>query len=306
MNLLYDHGRVAVIINTGSRAGQDLDADAIERAFAAHGRDARVMRVQGGQIRETALAALEEGTRIIVAAGGDGTVNALAEALIDRDDVALGVLPVGTLNHFARDLGMPEEIEDAVAVIAKGATRTVDVGEVNGRVFLNNSSLGLYAQLVVKREQLQRDTPLGKWTAMASAAWSVLRHPRTFSICLHADGDTLRQNTPFVFVGNNDYQLEGLKPGTRNCLDAGELVIYVLRHKTPWGFLMLALRALTGRIVEGRDLNQLRASSLVVESHHAQAQVARDGEVGVMETPLRYRILSCALRVVAPIESECA
>lgn len=301
MTTKIDIRPIVVIINEGAKASQDLEAEALCRAFAAHDREVQIRRVAGAQISENVRAAVDGGARIIVAAGGDGTVNAVAAELVSLEDVALAVLPVGTLNHFAGDLGMPEEIGDAVAVIAAGRTRQVDVGEVNGRIFLNNSSLGLYARLVVERERLQRHTELGKWPAMARATWSVLRDPNTFSVLLHAEGRELRRRTPFVFIGNNDYAIEGPHAGERSCLDGGVLAIYVLRPLTPWGLAMLAFRALTGHIASGRDLDKLRATSLVVESNHSGTEVARDGEVGTFDMPLRYRIRPGALRVIAPL-----
>ncbi|WP_133501912.1 diacylglycerol/lipid kinase family protein [Cognatilysobacter terrigena] len=295
---------IPVIVNSGARAGRDLDADAVRRAFAKHGLDADVQRVEGSAIDSTVKRALDAGASIVVAAGGDGTVNAVATHLLDRKDAVLGVLPVGTLNHFSKDLKVPPELEDAVAVIAAGHVREVDVGDVNGRPFLNNSSLGLYARLVVERERLQQHRHLGKWPAMFRAGWSVLRHPRTFSAVLHVDGRELCRRTPFVFVGNNDYIIEGTRAGERTTLDDGELAVYVLRPCGPWGLILLALRALSGRIVHGRDLDRLRATSFVVESHHGQARVARDGEVDVLDAPVHYRVRPRALRVLAPPPQE--
>lgn len=300
MNAPMPRGSVPVIVNTGSRSGQDLDADDVTRAFAAHGLDAQVHRVDGNAIADTVQRVLDAGARCVVAAGGDGTINAVAMHLLDRDDVVLGVLPVGTLNHFARDLGIPDALDKAVAVIAAQQVRTVDVGDVNGRPFLNNSSLGLYARLVVEREHLQKHRHCGKWPALMRAGWSVLRHPRTFSTELHVDGRTLRRRTPFVFVGNNDYIIEGPRAGARATLDDGELAVYVLRPCGPWGLVLLALRALAGRIVRGRDLDRIRTTAFVVGSHHARATVARDGEVDVLDAPVHYRVRPGALRVFAP------
>ncbi len=300
----FDSGPIAVIINKGARAGQDLNVDDLRRVFAAHGRELQVHRVDGEKITEAVRNALEEGTRIVVAAGGDGTINSVAAELVGREDAALAVLPVGTLNHFARDLGMPAEIEEAVAVIAAGHLREVDVGDVNGHIFLNNSSIGLYARLVVEREHLQQHSNLGKWTAMLRAAWSVLRHRHSFSVDLCVDGHELQRRTPFVFIGNNDYVIEGLHAGERSRLDEGLLSIYVLRTSSTWGLVSLVIRAMAGRIVRGRHLDQLHATSLEVESHHAQAEVARDGEVGTLQTPLHFRIQPRALRVIAPLVGE--
>ncbi len=301
MKQTFDSGPITIIINKGARSSQDLDDDSIRKAFATHGRQVQVQSVDGGEIADAVRTSLDNGSRIVVAAGGDGTVNAVAAELVGREDAALAVLPVGTLNHFARDIGMPGELEEAVAVIASGYARQVDVGEVNGQIFLNNSSLGLYARMVVERERLQHDWNLGKLSAMIRAGWSVLRHAHTFSVVLHADGRELRRQTPFVFIGNNDYEIEGLGAGERSCLDEGMLAIYVLRPSTPWGLVKLAISAMAGRLVHGRDIEKLQATSLVVESHHAHADVARDGEVDTLDTPLRYEIRARALRVIAPM-----
>lgn len=291
---------IPVIVNTGSRSGEDLDPEAVRRAFAVHGRAADVHRVDADALDATVRGLLDAGASCVVAAGGDGTLNAVAARVIEHGRAVLGVLPVGTLNHFARDLGLPAELDAAAAVIAAGHVREIDVGDVNGRPFLNNSSLGLYARLVVERERLQRHRHLGKWPALAAAAWSVLRHPHTFSVVLHVDGRELRRRTPFVFVGNNDYVIEGPHAGVRTALDDGELAVYVLRPCGAWGLVALALRALAGRILDGRDLDRLRTTSFVVESHHRQARVARDGEVDVLDAPMHYRVRPRALRVFAP------
>jgi diacylglycerol kinase family enzyme len=295
-----DNAPIAVIVNPGARAGGDFDAGAVGNAFAAHGRRMRLYRVQGGRIADAVREALDAGARIVVAAGGDGTVNAVAGALLDRPESTLGVLPIGTLNHFARDLGIPTDLGQAVALIAAAPAREVDVGEVNGRCFLNNSSLGLYARMVVQREFLQRHSRFGKWRAMARAGWSVWRRPDTLSVALDIDGRELCRRTPFVFVGNNEYAIEGARAGTRKRLDAGALSVYLLRPRSPWGLGWLALRALAGRIERDRDLDHLDAASVVVETDGGRAPVARDGEVDELEPPLHYRIRARALRVIAP------
>lgn len=295
-----DNAPLAIIANAGAGAGRRFDAEAAVRAFAAHGREARLYRFDGGSIADTVREALAAGARVMVAAGGDGTVNAVAGELLERGDVVLGVLPAGTLNHFARDLGMPADLDAAVAVIAAGHVREVDVGEVNGRCFLNNSSLGLYARMVVERERLQRESRFGKWRAMARAGWSVLRHPRTLSVTLDIDGRELCRRTPFLFVGNNEYAIEGTHPGTRERLDAGVLSIYLLRPRTAWGLAWLALRALAGRSERDRDLEHARTASVVVDTGGRRTLVARDGEVDEIDAPYLYRIRARALRVIAP------
>jgi diacylglycerol kinase family enzyme len=295
---------IPVIINAHSHSGAN-HVDKVRDALAAAGIEARLHVVdEPAHLDETIARALAERPPCIVAAGGDGTINAVAQQAIAAG-VPLAVLPAGTLNHFARDLKLPDTLEDAARVIALGYVRQVDVGEVNGRLFLNNSSLGLYASMVQQRERLQSRNGFGKWRALVHAGWSVLRHPRTFAAVLEADGRTLRRRTPFVFVGNNDYTVQGPHAGARSTLDDGLLSVYVLRPSGPWGLIALAVRALFGRLLKGRDLDAIRATEIVIESHHAQARVARDGEVEVTDTPVRFRLRPRALQVIAPAPEAC-
>ncbi|WP_133479463.1 diacylglycerol/lipid kinase family protein [Cognatilysobacter segetis] len=288
-----------VIINAHSNSGSD-QVDAVRDALAAAGVEARLLVVDDPQrLDATIEEALSAGPACIVAAGGDGTINAVAAHAI-RAGVPLAVLPAGTLNHFARDLKLPTALDEAAAVIARGHVREVDVGEVNGNLFLNNSSLGLYASMVDRRERLQARHGINKWLALLHASLSVLRHPHTFSTVINADGQALRRRTPFVFVGNNDYTVQGPHAGARSTLDDGMLSAYVLRPYGAWGLIGLAVRALFGRMVDGRDLDEIHATEIVVESHHGKTRVARDGEVEMTDTPVCFRVRPRALRVIAP------
>jgi YegS/Rv2252/BmrU family lipid kinase len=277
---------------------------AIAAALQARGVPARiVMLAPDADIAATVDGLLHAGTRRVIAAGGDGTVNAVASRLLGRD-VALGILPMGTLNHFARDLGIPPELKAAVEVIAAGRLRQVDVGEVNGKAFLNNSSIGLYPRIVIERDRAQRHLGAGKWPALARATWHALRHPASFSATVHVDGRTIERRTPFVFVGNNCYVLEGFGIGRRTCLDGGVLALYVLRPKSIFGLLWLGLRALLGIGSHAKDFDAIEASDLEVMGRHRELEVATDGEVERTTTPVRYRIRPRALRVLAPAPED--
>src|SRR5207342_1768183 len=201
---------------------------------------------------------LDAGAEAIVAGGGDGTINAVASRLLGRE-VTLGVLPLGTLNHFARDLGIPFELDAAVKVIADQHVVTTDVGEVDDRIFLNNSSIGLYPRIVTEREDAQRHLGLGKWPALARATWHALRHPSSFNAVVCVDGEDIERRTPFIFVGNNCYVLEGFGLGRRNCLDDGVLSLNVLRPKSALGFLWLGLRSLLGIGSHADDFDHFEA-----------------------------------------------
>ena len=296
---------VPIVVN--ARSGPDGVHDggaAIAAAFEAKGLPARIITLApDADIATTVDELLRTGTRRVIAAGGDGTVNAVASRMLERD-VALGILPMGTLNHFARDLGIPVELEAAVDVIAAGHVRQVDAGEVNGKAFLNNSSIGLYPRIVSEREHAQRHLGAGKWPALARATWHALRHPKSFSATVHVDGRAIERRTPFIFVGNNCYVLEGFGIGRRTCLDGGVLALYVLRPKSAFGLLWLGLRALLGIGSHAEDFDAIEAGELEVTGRHHKLEVAADGEVERTTTPVRYRIRPRALRVLAPAPKD--
>jgi diacylglycerol kinase family enzyme len=293
--------QIPVILNAGSGPDGLRDGGAaVAAAFAAKGLQARVIVLQAGErIADTVDELLAQGARLIVAGGGDGTVNAVASRLLDRDAV-LGLLPMGTLNHFARDLGIPFDLDSAAAIIAAGRERRTDVGEVNGRIFLNNANIGLYPRIVSERDHEQHHLGVGKWPAMVRATWHALRHPASFHAAVCVDERTLERRTPFIFVGNNCYELEGFSIGRRRCLDGGVLALYVLRPKSTAGLIWLGLRALFGIGSHAKDFDAVETTELDVQGRHGEVDVATDGEVSCMAMPVRFRTRPRALRVVAP------
>ncbi|MCA1635685.1 MAG: diacylglycerol kinase family lipid kinase [Acidobacteria bacterium] len=293
---------VEVIINASAGGESSAeDAGALERAFAACGLEARVAQARDGEdLKELARRALGRDARSVVAGGGDGTVNAVASQLVGTHR-ALGLLPLGTLNHFAKDLHIPLQLEDAARVVCEGHEVSVDVGEVNGQIFINNSGLGLYPLIVRRREKLQERLKSGKWPAFFWAALSVLRRHPFLSVRLSVDGQEIVRKTPFVFIGNNEYEIESLDIGARRRLDAGYLSLYVAHRTGRLGLFWLAVRALCGRLRQAKDFDALCAKEIWVEtSRPRRLPVAADGEVTLMTTPLHYRVLPGALRVIVP------
>ena len=248
---------------------------------------------------EAARRAVQRGAAMVVAGGGDGTINAVASELVDTG-VPFGVLPLGTLNHFAKDLRIPLTLDEAIANLAQGVPAKVDVGEVNGRVFLNNSSLGMYPDIVRDREKQQRRLGRGKWLAFCWAAMAALRRYPFLSVRLHLNGEQHARRTPFVFIGNNEYLMQGLNIGERARLDAGKLSLYVAQRPGRLGLVRLAFHALFGRLAEQKDFDVLTTTEMEIETRHKRLRVATDGEVTVMNTPLRYRIRAAALTVLVP------
>ena len=275
--------------------GDELVAAAMSKA----GIDAEIRVLPGDQLRAAAEEAVKRPVDVVVVGGGDGTLSTVAGVLVDTP-MPLGVLPLGTLNHFAKDLGIPGDLEGAVRVIAAGNVRPVDVGSVNDRVFINNSSLGLYPMMVRNREAHQSRNGSNKWFAMIVAMAKVFRRFPLVNVRLTTDETQVVRKTPLVFVGNNCYQLDLFNIGSRACLDAGELSLYVANAQTRWGIVKLTFRAMLGMLEQSRDFETFCLSNCLIETHKKQLHVAVDGEVIKLKTPLQYRVRAAALRVCLP------
>lgn len=350
--------RCIVIVNAAAGIEHDPSlADRLTAMFAAHGAVAELVLAQSGQeIIDCARAAAARTPDAVIAGGGDGTVGAVASMLVGTD-IPLGVLPLGTLNHFSKDMGIPPVLDAAVHTIVHGRVKRIDVGEVNQRIFLNNSSLGLYPDIVRERQKQQRRLGRGKWLSFAWATLATLRlypflHVRmkmpqaqllppvaqtqplppvaqteallpgirtatplpvsrteewTPTQPCQAPGQPSNEvrmcKTPFVFIGNNAYLMEGFRIGARNALDAGVLSVYLAQRTGRWGLLRLAVHALFGRIDQVKDFSALSTKEMRIESRHRRLRVATDGEVTVMATPLLYKIRAGALQVIVPDEN---
>ena len=294
--------RITIILNAsaGSATRSDLPEFLVD-AFGAAGFDAHIAEVQSTAEMTAAIdAACKARPEVIVAAGGDGTISAVAQAVINAG-LTLGVLPVGTLNHFAKDLGIPLTVEAAVQTICAGHTVAVDVGEVDGRIFLNNSSLGLYPRIVRHRDGQQRKYGRSKWLALLIASLTVLSIMPLFTFRIRIDRQEETCRTSLILIGNNDYVMEGWHFGEHKRLDAGHLSLHVPHARGRLGLLWFALRALIGGLREDSGFDVRAARDIIIDSSHPHMQVAVDGEVTVMPTPLTYRIRPGALRVIAPL-----
>ena len=248
------------------------------------------------QLARQAAAGRDE---IVVAGGGDGTVSAVASALAGTDKV-LGVLPLGTLNHFAKDLGIPTALDTAIANLVQGERIKVDVGKVNGDVFINNSSIGLYPEIVQRRNKEQQKFNRSKWPAMVKAFFGALREYRFLRARVWAKGHEFSHTTPFVFVGNNPYDFDGFGLGGRPKLNTGTLCCWIAKGTRPLGILRLGARALFGMLRGARDIESHCAPQFDVATQHRKVRVALDGETKWMEVPLRYESWQGALSVITP------
>jgi diacylglycerol kinase family enzyme len=252
--------------------------------------------VRGRDIAAEAEKAAADG--VIVAAGGDGTVSAVAGVAV-RTGATLGVLPLGTLNHFARDAGIPLDLTEAASIIHHGTIRTVDVGELNDRIFLNNASFGIYARLVWERRAEER-RGYGKWSAFSIALVKTWWSYRTLTLRLSLDGTPVLRRSPFLFIGNGEYQAEGIDIGARPSLESGRLSAYVAPECGRIELLAMPFRALAGRLSPEVKFEAFAAREITIEPSRSSIGLALDGEIVVARPPLHCRIRPHALRVLTP------
>jgi diacylglycerol kinase family enzyme len=284
----------ALILNPNS--GSSRSPEEISDLFRSRGLSVEIFAADDPA--DAAARAHAAGFGTLIAAGGDGTVRSVA-AVAAPAGAVLGVLPAGTLNHFAADLGIPTDVEKAVDIIAAGRTRQVDIAEVNGHFFINNSSLGLYPAMVLLRRTEERHG-LNRWTATLRASLLVfLRLPR-LDVRLTMNDAVVERDTPIVFVGNNEYGMEGLDAGKRQSLSGGQLFVTVAQATSHTDVILLALRALFGSLKETDKFDAFSTPEAIVHSRRPLVQVSLDGEVRRMQTPLHYRVHPGRLRVLAP------
>lgn len=295
--------RIAVVINAhaGSLLG-GLAVQALEEELAAARIDVEIEPDDGRTLPDRIAAAKARGVDAVVVAGGDGTIACGAQMLAGTD-IAFGILPLGTMNMLARDIGIPTDLTAAIAALADGVERRIDVGEVNGHVFLCNSVLGFASRLGVRRERARgRLGPAEMWR-MAVAAWRASRRYPAMILDLEVAGTRRRLRTRSITVVENDY---GEGPGllfNRPRLDGGELVLYVTERMTPWRLVALAFGMLVGRWRNRPGLTRIVATEFVIHSRRRALRVMNDGEGILLAPPLRYRIRPKALKVIVPREA---
>jgi diacylglycerol kinase family enzyme len=277
-----------VILNraAGTAANTNGVAAEVHAQFEAAGLAADIRQPdEQHDVASIACDAAASRDKVIVAGGGDGTISAVAGVLAGTEKT-LGVLPLGTLNHFAKDLGLPLDLPAAVQTIAQGHTTKVDVAEVNGRIFINNSSLGLYPHIVAEREKQQERLSRSKWTAFF---WATLRAMKRFpfmNLRITLEEKQLVRQTAFLFIGNNEYQIAGFNLGARSCINRGNLGLYLTHRTGRLGLFRLGVRALFGRLEQAEDFDAFCVREAIIEARKARLLVATDGEVNWVETPL--------------------
>lgn len=294
--------RVEVIVNAGSGTpGKETAAARASEYLASHGIDVRVHLIRNPhELPATVARAAAGDADVVVAGGGDGTIATVAGGLIDTSKV-LGLLPLGTFNYFARRVGVPLDLEGALDVIARApAVRAVSVGEVNGHMFLNNSSIGLYPAVLKQRETTYQRFGRSQAAAYLSVALVMIRPPGFLNLELTADGVPIARRTPLLFVGVNPHQLASFGIPGYECVDDGRLAAYIARPMSAMRLWRLGVRGFLRGLQGTDELEVTCARELMVGVKRKRVRVAMDGEVARLRSPLRYRIRTDALRVLTP------
>jgi YegS/Rv2252/BmrU family lipid kinase len=293
--------RIPILLNSnaGSIRADARIRETVADAFADRGIEAEVELAEGGKCEVRCRALADQGEPLVVVGGGDGTIS-VAASVFAGTETLLGILPLGTLNHFARDLGLPLKIEEAVQLIARRCERPVDVGQMNERLFINNSAIGLYPLMVIDRDLQRRRLGRSKKLAMIVASLRTLARFNHQRLTLIVNDQEARVDTPLLFVGNNEYRTDIAAAGQRESIEEGELSVYVMRKKTRRGLIAASMRALFNRSRADDMVRIENVKRLRVSSHKRQLAVSLDGEVVRAAPPLDYRIRERALRVIAP------
>ncbi len=297
-----DPASICVIANPGS-GRNTRDAEAIDIAMKVFG-TATLRRWQPGEdLTDTVQQALDDGFTTIVAAGGDGTVMGVANAM-KGSAASLGVLPLGTFNYFARGLEFPQDPEPAAHAILNGEPHRIAVGTVNGQVFLNNASIGIYPAILKQRESVY--DRWGRWRI--AAHWSVLktflRYRKPWTITLTTDQGVRTIRTPLIFVARSAYQLErfGL-PGSEQ-ISNDDLVLFISHATGRWALLKTTWRLCMGKVQLDRDVDLIHTRAITIDTPGDQLLVAYDGEKSRMPTPIDFAIEPDALSIIIPREAD--
>ena len=298
-----------IVLNTGSGRDDANDVQTtIQRILDEAGRRYELIPVHDGRqlpaMAQQAVTRAREQGGVVVAAGGDGTLSAVAQAVLDSG-LPFGILPQGTFNYFGRTYGIAQDTEHATRCLLAAQPQPVQVGLVNGRLFLINASLGLYPQLLEDREAYKRRYGRSRLVAVGSALVTLARAHRQLSVQLEHEGQTRTLKTPTIVVGNNALQLEQIGIAEADALKRGQLVAMGVRPVGTLALYGLVLRGWLSRLGDADHVFSFGFERLTVHVRRAQKRikVALDGEIHWLETPLEFRVSERPLQLLVPPDS---
>lgn len=285
--------RFACISN--SQSGTAPATQDIVGSFRKAGGQVECLAIQKGQAAITEIVK-GGGYAAIVAAGGDGTVNLAAEIAIELG-LPLGVLPVGTLNHFAKDVGIPLGLDEATETVCSGKLQPVDFCTVNDKVFLNNASIGMYPSMVLDRDSKKYGS---KWLATVTAFSAALFRDHRLRATIKVETSTISLRSPMLFIGNNRYELERIGFTKRDHLTSGKLFLYIVKTNRVTSLILIALLSLVGMRHRKADIIRETSESIVITTGQKNLTVAVDGEVVHLDSPLTFTMHAGGLEVFVP------
>ncbi|WP_158969571.1 diacylglycerol/lipid kinase family protein [Chachezhania sediminis] len=274
--------------------------DGLARMFEARGLSPDMVELDPDiDLSATVREVVGKGYDTVVAAGGDGTICGVAQAL-KGTKTRMGILPCGTFNYFARSLGIPQDVEEAAEIIAAGHTHALRVAMLNDKVFLNNANFGLYPHILRSREEIYQFWGRSRAAAYWSAIKVLFRWPRPLEMEIIANGQPASVRTPLVFAINNAFQLNEMGLDGVDCIEDGKMVLMIAPNCGRLGMIRSALAVLTGKAERDRDFHMICGDDIELRAGGKKLLVARDGERTRMPGPFRLTLSREPLDVIVP------
>ena len=300
LSIIYNH-------KSGFHASKHEDVyEQLMTLFTEYGFEIQVFELGGDiafdELMQTVIArhTQKDNIGVVVAAGGDGTLNAVASKL-KSTDIPMGILPMGTFNYVARVLNIPFDLLKAAEVIATGRPRAVHVAAVNDHIYLNNASLGLYPLFIKKRELYNKYLGRFPLHAYTSALDVLLRDHKSMKLSIIVDGQKYPVTTPLIFMGNNQLQLCDMKLRIADCAAQGRVAGMVVTKSDKWNLLKMLWQWVQGKADDAEDMHSFCADLVVVEcAKKSKLTVALDGEILEMATQLNFTVEREALKIMVP------
>jgi diacylglycerol kinase family enzyme len=274
----------------------------LKTLFGDYDLKADIIECPGSSIKNEMQSILSKNPDVIAVSGGDGTISSAAQYLINTE-IALGIIPSGTLNHFAKDAGIPLNTEAAIKTIAKMNIKRIDTAEVNGRYFINNSSIGIYPKAVKQRDR-HIEFGKSKWIAMGQALFTIFKKLPMIDVKIKSDFTKVYCKTPIVFIGNNEYKTDLFHAGVRHSLTTGKLSLFYPVWTSRFSLLRYAFLGLINRLKDEKDFHTLDTEEITIETLKKEIAVALDGEVIHLQPPLKYQIHPLSLKIIVPKNQE--
>lgn len=288
------------ILFLNPRAGTFSPADESNIRTLAYESGLRVVDVHPEiDVRKTVREALDAGLKSFVVAGGDGSVHHVAQALVNTEGI-LGVVPIGSVNHLARDLGIPiGDWRTALDVAVRGEIRQIDVGRVNGHYFINSVMLGLYPSISAFRERFR--SLHSRWRAYVKAFRLALHHFPHVTLVVELDGRVETFRTQMFVVAVNSYDLTQIgMVSPKTSFNDGRVSIYSLSFMSRLQFVGAAAKYFRGKVVETPGFRSIRTTQMSVDTGKRRLRISVDGELMDLDTPLQIAAVPSSLLVRAP------